>query len=150
MRRSPDLAVVAVTLILSLTSCIDVIPSRVQLANRAIVSFLIKYTNVQANNWKTSKEYDAQCVPGRQSLSWAVVSRDYASVLSRGYACRFNVNQARFSVSCFPQSASTLRLSYYADEARRITLSGNGPAGPNSPELRLEKDQERDLRGADR
>ena len=132
---------------LSYSCSIDYFPTRVDLANRAVVSFLIKYTRVQSNVFGLTRRYADELVPDGRSQEWHTLAHEYDSVKTHRYTCRFNLDKTRFVVTCVPEPSSGLRISFYVDETRAIRLSAEGVAGPASPRLRLVPEEERELYG---
>jgi hypothetical protein len=134
---------IALLIAIASSGCIDRIPSRVQIANRAAISFLLKYAKTQNKVFASAHHFDQGLGPlVGNSQKWTELAPSYAVIRSQGYVCRFEVKEVRFAVTCLPGASSGLRISFYVDERRRITLSSDGAAGPASPEVRL-TDQEK-------
>ena len=132
-------------------SCsIDFFPTRVDRANRAVVSFLINYTRAQSSIFGLTGRYEHQLAPAGESSQWLTLAPDYAGVTAHHYTCRFDVHETKFGVTCTPEPSSGLRISFYVDESRAIRLSAKDLAGPSSPRLRLDPEEERDLYGDSR
>jgi len=137
----------ACLIVIGACSCIDRIPSRVQVANRGVISFLVKYCKSQAISRDAVHAYDTQLRPGSDTGNWRSIAADYENLRSVRYVCRFDIKVTSFAVTCSPDPLSGLHISFYVDDRRRITLSGSGTAGPSSPELRLTRKEELELRG---
>ena len=129
-----------------IVSCCSIdYPSRVERADRTVISFLIKYVEAQVSAFEKTRVFDAELVPGSSSAGWTNITSGYAAVKARQYGCDFNVQTSRFQVVCSPSDDSRLRISFYVDETRIIRLSADHPAGPSSPALRLTPQEEHSL-----
>lgn len=134
----------AAVFLLILTGCSSDSYWRVGRTHTAAISFLIKYTVAQSASRKLGGQYDPELTSSGRSSEWKNLSQAYEKLLSYRYACRFDIADVRFAVTCAPSASSGLQNAYYVDETGAIRLAP-GSVGPTSPQVRLLPEEEREL-----
>lgn len=137
------LSAALITMIL-LACCAHRDPSRVQIANHLIISFLINYASAQVVQYHQTGHYHDEWAPDAISKLDPNLAALYAEVRQLHYLCSGSISKYSFSAACFPDSDSGLTLSFFIDQTLTLRMSGEGAANSESPVVRL-TDQERAL-----
>jgi hypothetical protein len=126
----------AVLAVVSAGCFYQIFPDRVGPANQAVIDFLVGYVRAQAKAHERTGRY-GRIVPGDTSMEWLNLAARYATLREREYGCRFETEEAKYTVTCLPTEPSGLKISFFVDESRAIRMSGDEVAGPGSPRVRL-------------
>ena len=142
-KRAMKSTYTAMTFVLILC-CTHRDPSRVQIANHSIISFLVDYTSAQTLQLDQTGQYRTEWALDEATNLDPQLATTYNKLRRLHYSCSGSVSRKLFSAICLPDPGSGLTLTFFIDQSLILRMSGEGLANSDSPVVRL-TDQERVL-----